>query len=234
MVKQSYRLGLALAAGLLVVIGLAAHVPLTAQAVTPTADPENVVLITGAVDLSQGNVRVNNFVLISVSGLIPVGLEQGDFVVVLGNLLPGTNTVEVIFFEWLDAPDVTPTPESTAIPTDEADDCNRPDHPAAEVIAERFDVPYDEVIGWHCDGFGFGEITRAYVLAETTGETADSYLERRRGGEGWGQIIRESGVHPRDLAPGQVRRGGESDDDMTTPQPGRGRDQGQGNGHGRP
>ena len=44
-----------------------------------------------------------------------------------------------------------------------------------------------EIMGWHCAGFGFGEIARAYLLAEETGVVPATYFALKSGGQGWGQ-----------------------------------------------
>src|SRR5690606_16994988 len=61
---------------------------------------------------------------------------------------------------------------------DEDDVCYRPGHPVATALAAEFELDYDVVMGWHCDGFGFGEIARALLLAEQTeGTDAQDLLD---------------------------------------------------------
>ncbi len=67
-------------------------------------------------------------------------------------------------------------------------------------------MSYDEIMGWFCQGFGFGEIARAYLMADSSGDPASTYFEQRQAGLGWGEIVKEAGVHPSSLAPGQVIR----------------------------
>jgi hypothetical protein len=141
-------------------------------------------------------------------------------------------------------PELTPeatveaTPELTPEATEEPITCGNPNHPVATAIAEEFDVSVEVVIGMHCSGFGFGAITRAFLLAEATGGDAQSYLDLKASGTGWGQIMREAGVHPSDLAPGHVigknKHHGEAtaEPEMETSSQGNGRGQGNGNGRG--
>ena len=135
-------------------------------------------------------------------------------------------------------PEVTETPEATLEVTPEVTEapeaCNFPNHPVAMRIAEAFDVPYEEVIAHHCAGFGFGEITRAYLIAEATGEDVQTYFDLRGSGQGWGQIVRETGIHPSELAPGQVHRGGYDPEATEEAGTGRGNGNGNGGGGGRP
>ena len=89
-------------------------------------------------------------------------------------------------------------------------------------------MTYEEIIGWHCAGFGFGEIARAYLLADAAGVAAATYFAQRQAGMGWGEILRQADVHPSQLAPGQVIRPNDDDDDD-----GAGRNNGNnGNGNG--
>jgi len=113
--------------------------------------------------------------------------------------------------------------------TGETGGCNREGHPVATRIAEAFDASYDEVMTMHCDGFGFGEIARAFLLAEGSehGSSAQDFLDRKAAGEGWGHIIHDSGMHPSDLAPG---RGFRQTDEETSNTRGNGNGRGNGGG----
>lgn len=144
--------------------------------------------------------------------------QPGDLVLVT-YYLDASGAIIIIRIDAVNpeaTPEVTPeaTPEVTPEPV--ADDCARPDHPIALRIASAFAVSYDEVMAHHCAGQGFGNITRAYLLAEESGQDASTYLLLHQSGMGWGQIMRESDVHPSDLAPGRVfngrGRGGDEDD----------------------
>ena len=194
----------------------AVALPLAAQTATP--DPDSLVLVIGPVDLSSGDIVVADYIIAPAGAFTPSVLHQGDVVIITGYLLPDGITVQALTFEFFVEPEVTPevtlevtpevtlevTPEVTATP----EACNFPNHPVALRIAEAFDVSYEEVIAQHCAGFGFGEITRAYLIAAQTGEDVQTYFDMRGGGQGWGQIVRETGIHPSQLAPGQVHRGG--------------------------
>ncbi len=83
--------------------------------------------------------------------------------------------------------------------------CDRLNHPVAEALAASFEVDYATIMGWHCDGFGFGEIARALQIAyldETV--TAQELLDMSASGLGWGQIKKLYDIHPSEMAPGQV------------------------------
>jgi hypothetical protein len=122
---------------------------------------------------------------------------------------------------------------------EEQDDaCDTDNHPVAESIAYEYELDYETVIGWHCDGFGFGEIVIALMLAEETGEEVEDYLDMRTEDMGWGVIMQEAGVHPSELAGRGVGRGrppfadsDDSEEDGEDADNGRGRGRGNGNGN---
>ncbi len=90
----------------------------------------------------------------------------------------------------------------------EADSCVDSEHPVAATLAEAFDVDYATIMGWHCEGIGFGNIARALLLAEQSdGMTAEEILMEAENGNGWGAIIRESGVSPSELSLGRIISG---------------------------
>lgn len=68
-------------------------------------------------------------------------------------------------------------------------------HPVASALADYFEVSYDEVMGLHEDGYGFGVITKAYFFADELGKTPEELLQAAHG-TGWGNILRESGLQP--------------------------------------
>ncbi len=77
-------------------------------------------------------------------------------------------------------------------------------HPVATRLAEALGVSYAEIMGWHCKGYGFGEIARAYLIARKSSMTVQQILDARKAGKGWGEILKEAGVDPGDVAPGQI------------------------------
>jgi uncharacterized membrane protein YgcG len=142
-------------------------------------------------------------------------LAVGDIIVATG-VFEGEVFVAATLELFEAPPEETPepTPEVTLEPTPEVTPepvagCDREGHPVATAIAEVYDVAYEDVIALHCAGNGFGNIVRAYALAEAAGDgtTAQDFIDRHNGGEGWGQIMQDSEVHPSDLAPGRILRG---------------------------
>ena len=89
---------------------------------------------------------------------------------------------------------VTPTSTETVTPTisltGEVNCTGAQPHPTGMKLAERYGVPYEEIMGWFCKGFGFGEIDLAYTLAaESNGQyTVDQLFAMKQGGMGWGNI----------------------------------------------
>lgn len=210
------------------IIGLLAVVVLAAVALTGFAQDsgEADTIVTGAVSFVDGEIYVAGVKIAPASAFNPAILQEGDLVIITGRLLPD-GTLQAITFEFFDeedsevtpepTPELTPeptpelTPDPTAEPTPPPNTgCYRPDHPIALSIAATFGVSYDEVMGYHCSGMGFGNIVRAYALAEASESevTAGDLLERHKSGEGWGSIRRDSDIHPSKLAPGQVLKRG--------------------------
>ncbi len=238
------KLGLLLFVLVLFTVSLA-----QSSAKSPSTDPATLSVVAGPVDLGQGVIMVNNYIIVPSTGLQSPTLQQGDEVVVIGYLQPDGVTVLATSFELFagtnapllesteeptpeatveptaevtmePTPEVTmePTPEVTMEPTPEVTmeptaevttepaDCIQSGQPVGQRLADDFGVSYDEIMGWFCQGFGFGEIARAYLMADSSGDPAASYFDQRQAGMGWGEIVKEAGVQPSSLAPGQVIR----------------------------
>jgi hypothetical protein len=85
------------------------------------------------------------------------------------------------------SPTVTMTPTVTISATAVITDCTGANpHPHATTLADRYDVTYDDIMGWKCSGFGFGEVEHAYSLSTT--KTISEIFDLRDQGYGWGQI----------------------------------------------
>ncbi|MBK8988319.1 MAG: FecR domain-containing protein [Chloroflexi bacterium] len=90
-------------------------------------------------------------------------------------------------------PGVTITPFPTTIPGD----CTGVSpHPEGARLSQVYGVPYTEIIGWFCEGFGFGEIDLAYGLSQDTGTAVADIFAMRRQGLGWGEIMQLLGGRP--------------------------------------
>ena len=82
-------------------------------------------------------------------------------------------------------------------------------HPVGTAIAQFFDIAYTDVMTLHESGVGFGVIARAYMTAKfSDGQlTPEEVLELFQSGTGWGQIMKEYGVHPGGKGLGAIMRG---------------------------
>lgn len=69
-------------------------------------------------------------------------------------------------------------------------------HPEAVTLAGRYGVRADEIMGWFCQGFGFGEIDLAYSLSREVGIPAAEIFALRADGMSWGEIKQLYGVQP--------------------------------------
>ena len=97
-------------------------------------------------------------------------------------------------------PTVTLTPEGSVTPTvtSTAISCTgNPDRqPEGLVLAQRYNVTYQEIMGWFCQHYGFGEIDLAYSMSQQTGVPVTQIFDLRQSGLGWGQIKQQLGTKP--------------------------------------
>jgi len=91
-----------------------------------------------------------------------------------------------------EAPTVSETPE----PEKETGCTGADPHPTGQKLAKRYGVSYDEIMGWFCQGFGFGEIDLAYSLSRKTGKPVSEIFEMKSSGSGWGEIKKELDPKP--------------------------------------
>jgi hypothetical protein len=104
------------------------------------------------------------------------------------------------------APNATYAQDGTATAEAETEkDCmSKTSHPVATRIAKQYGVSYAEIMNWHCQGRGFGEIMKAYALAKLTSTSAnpltvEQIFAMRAEGKGWGVILKELGYKMKDL-----------------------------------
>ncbi len=85
----------------------------------------------------------------------------------------------------------TPTPTlatPTALPTETGLCTGADPHPTGMKLAQRYGVPYEEIMYWFCQHFGFGEIDLAYSLSRQTGTPVEEIFAMKSSGMGWGNI----------------------------------------------
>jgi hypothetical protein len=90
--------------------------------------------------------------------------------------------------------------QGTPAATEEACNPQNP-NPVAKRLAKALTVPEPEIMDWHCQKHGFGEIRKAYVLEKLTstgGEmtplTVTQIFSMRAEGKGWGPIVKSTGL----------------------------------------
>jgi hypothetical protein len=83
----------------------------------------------------------------------------------------------------LPPPTSTPAPSPTPVPEE-------PDksHPQGVALSEKYNVSYQEIMDWNNQGFGFGDIDKAYDLSKQTGTSVSTIFEMFSSGMGWGEI----------------------------------------------
>ncbi len=83
----------------------------------------------------------------------------------------------------------TPTAAAAAPSSAAAWQCTGADaHPTGMKLAQRYHVPYEEIMAWFCQHYGFGEIDLAYDLSHQTGKPVAEIFAMRASGMGWGEI----------------------------------------------
>jgi hypothetical protein len=91
--------------------------------------------------------------------------------------------------------------------TDDGADTLIKQHPVAAAIADHFGVSYEEVKALHDGGYGFGNIAKAYFFAEALEMTPHELLAEARG-SGWGNVLKQNGIHPGAVGHGQPDKAG--------------------------
>lgn len=82
----------------------------------------------------------------------------------------------------------------------DAQDClANKSHPVATRLAVALGISYDEIMRRHCAGTGFGEISKAYVVARLARISVDQVFAMRAAKKGWGVIAKELGLKMKDI-----------------------------------
>ncbi len=99
--------------------------------------------------------------------------------------------------EESESPEDTEAPLETEVPAETetpevATACTGADpQPKGQTLADDYGVTYEEIMGWFCQRFGFGEIELAYSLSGQHGIPVEQIFAMRSTGSGWGQIKKE-------------------------------------------
>jgi hypothetical protein len=80
---------------------------------------------------------------------------------------------------------------------------NEQQHPFGEGLAQRYEVDYETLQAWFCNGFGWGQIMLALETEKITDLDLETLLDRRADGEGWGEIWQDLSLigRPEDAGP---------------------------------
>lgn len=198
------------------VLGILALLPLSAGV---AQEEEEVALaalfeVTGFVEVLEDDlIVVEGIVVAPADAFLPADLKVGDAVTVLG-ILTDDGTLIAISLELvtdLEEDDLDEVGDELEEEVEEpAEDdslmtCVGADpHRVAKAIADHYELDYETVIGWHCDGFGFGDIAIALKLAEEMETDVEDLLAQFAEGTGWGVMMKEAGIHPSALALGRI------------------------------
>lgn len=82
----------------------------------------------------------------------------------------------------------------------------------ATAISKYFSVTVDSVLALHNAGYGYGEIVKAFSLAQMSGNktTVDEIFKLRAGNQGWGKILKSLAVSKWDTSLGKLMRAADS------------------------
>lgn len=72
-------------------------------------------------------------------------------------------------------------------------------HPVGLALATFFDALFEDIMTWHEEGIGFGNMAKAFFLSEALGEdglSAGEILAMKLSGTGWGRIMKALGLKP--------------------------------------
>jgi hypothetical protein len=106
-------------------------------------------------------------------------------------------------------PTLTPTITNTPLPTKVTSRCdNKVSNPEAVKLGQKWGVTTEEIMGWFCQGFGFGEIDLAYSLAKEANVSVDEVFNLRKSGLGWGEIKQQLSSKPGNGNPGNDNKDG--------------------------
>jgi hypothetical protein len=166
----------------------------------------------GVVDsISDGSMVINGReVLVNSKSDINQDIGIGDTVVVtfLVSSEGGWQALKVASAEHPDVdlvagivPGSTPSPYPTNMPTQSNMIASQPSakgaceneklQPGGVKLAEKYDVSYDTIMGWFCEGFDLGEIDLAYELSSKSENPVDELFSLRTTGLGWDDIRKE-------------------------------------------
>ncbi|MEW6504107.1 MAG: DUF5667 domain-containing protein [Chloroflexota bacterium] len=86
---------------------------------------------------------------------------------------------------------LTPTPERV----NQGNYCTdlTQQHPVGAKLALEYGVPYEQVMGWFCQGYGMGEIMLALQASQKSGLPADQFFVMKEEQGGWGKVWQEMG-----------------------------------------
>jgi hypothetical protein len=71
-------------------------------------------------------------------------------------------------------------------------------------LSSEFAIEAGELIDPHCAGYGFGDVTRALLIAEQAGGDSQTYLDQYTESRDWGEVERTAGLEPSAITPDRV------------------------------
>jgi hypothetical protein len=166
-----------------VVLVLAFAQPLAAKDDNGEIEVEGKVL---SIDLVAGTFQVQGkdgrvYTIFPPAGFDLAGLKVGDIVEVKGTL-NADGSISALIIKLEPAGDEVDKTLSHYCVQSEVQ------HPVGARLAAGYNVPYEELQAWFCQGLGWGQVKLALRTAKLTGGNYADLLEARLAGQGWGRI----------------------------------------------
>lgn len=135
-----------------------------------------------------------------------------SFVVILGLSLSTVAIAAPIHSEQSPVAQVAaPKAEPTKTKTPEKEDEKAGTERIAQAIAKYFKVDVAKVNALFDSGKGFGEIVKAYALAQSSGKSVDEIFAMRENDQGWGKIVKTLAVTKTKENLGKIMRNSAAD-----------------------
>jgi hypothetical protein len=148
-------------------------------------------IITGVItEVNPNYIMVNSVLIEGGNTFRPRNYEVGEWVIVTGTFKNNGRLRS-------DEIDIISTRDVDTI-------CISESHPVVVALVTEFDAKPKEVVELHCEGYGFGTIARALILAQATNKKPKDYLNQFDDGLGWGQIFQEAGYSPSEFSQGRA------------------------------
>jgi hypothetical protein len=198
----------------------------TVEPVLPTEEPTQTCALGDQQLLAEGMAATFNVTYEELASWYCKGFNLNEIELAYALSAQTGTPVYVVFsfrtanLEWSEISALLQQSQPPA-PTTEPGVCmNSIYQPRAEQIAAKYGVTYNEVIGWYCDGYNWGQIDLAYSLGDEYAQGPESIFKKLENGENFGQIkkeLNENSGKPEDKVPNPNKPVKEESEEETDP-----------------